>query len=248
MNEFEEIVNKPVPDYMKILRISYDLLNAFQLLLRDFRIEDKVDILGGDYKQGYEGKITFLNDEPLPHRESKTKIFDKYSDKKDYLVLTEIDSKYKDGVPVFDKGTRKYRFDILVINWSLYTKLYGLIHYYKILEFEDKTSQASKDLVEVLKGKYRIIYCVELDGDHSDKKDILRDKFFLDIYGVATARYEVSEMTSSFYKKYRGKVVNKKHINNFTRTPDPIAYLDDLVIEDIEGDIRANYKLKSKTT
>ena len=248
MKQIGSIYNDPVTDYIKGLRICYDLLNAFQLLLRDFRIEDKVDILGGDYKEDFEFKIVTLKDEPQPHKESKEIIYDKFAGKKDYLVLTEIDSKYKDGVPVFDKGTRKYRFDVLVINWTLYKKLYNLIHLYRMSNYTNPNSLAIKELEEVLKAKYRIIFCVELDGNHSDKKDALRDKFFLDTYGVATARYEVSEMTNSFYKKYRGKVVNRKHMNNFTKTPEPIAYLQSLAMEDIEGDIRANYKLKSKTT
>lgn len=247
MNDQSNIYNDSVTDYFKGLRTTYDILNGFQLLLRDFRITDKVDILGGDYKEGFEMKITFLKDEPEPHKESKEIIYNKFAGKREYLVITEINSKYKDGVPVFDKGTRQYRFDVLVINWMLYKKLYDIIHFYTTNQFKDPHSVASQDLETVLKAKYRIIYCVELDGKHSDKKDALRDKFFLDTYGVATARYEVSEMTNSFYKKYRGKVVNKKHMNNFTKTPDPIAYLQNLTMEDIEGDIRANYKHKSKT-
>lgn len=227
-----------------------EILNQFELLRREYRIDYRLDIKGGDYKDKSDiPMFTCKPNEPEEHRQAKEKMFNMVVCKKDLLVITEVEPASKNGVMVFDKGLMYYTFDILVINYELYNRLYKLIYETPIAKITQIDTPEHKEALELYNYRNVIIYCIEVDGKHSKPKDDLRDEFFLNQYNVATARYEVSALVSTFYKKYKRKgAPSKRHMNNFEKKPQATAdmsYLDRDVIED---DIRANYKLKSKTT
>lgn len=225
------------------LHCVWDKYNQF---IHDFEVDKRINFF--DLRYIYENELRTRQHEPEAHEKAKEKIFDLFNHWdliSDYLILTEVENKYNEGLKVFDKGQRDYALDCLVINKRAYSAIRNLVvNHIHILNQEITLKEQKQILNTVWLIKHEAMFAVEVDGRHSDKKDEVRDQFFFENYNIPTVRYEVSEL-ESFYKKYKGKrVANKKHMLNFSKSAPEKPYLDDITIPQIVGDVKANYYLR----
>lgn len=229
--------NKPNPNF---INNSFDLTKHYNEIaikysnfIKDFELEDYINFKKTTGKN-HCIKCHYQKNEPLEHQQAKSKLFDIVINASDYLVESELKAvKNKGCLQVFDKGERQYQFDILCI------------HVNNLQTVFDHCSGVLPVSFNFLKNiEHNIIFALEADGNHSYKKDQLRDKFFFHEYGIITARYEVSDLID-MYKKTRGRIGTPRHMKYYTKEVTE-AYHNKLTIDDIIGDVRAYYKKNYK--
>lgn len=207
------------------------IYHKYRRFLNEFGLEDYVDFKDSTGINHCKQCHSLIG-EPPHHFKAKKKIFDLFVDHEDYLVCTELHAKEK-ALQVFDVGLREYQFDILVINVK---NLRDLFQYVETDNFNRTEENHIKSI------EHDIIKVIELDGnnEHSWKKDMLRDKFFFEVYNIVTVRYQVRDLVPMYYKR-KGKVNNKRHMNNFTKEASE-ATLENITLEDVTIDAMALYQ------
>ena len=240
-----QIDSKYKTDLQKLtyLHCVWDKYNQF---IYDFEVDKRINFF--DLYYMFENVLRTRQHEPESHEKAKEKIFNlfnKWDKISDYLILTEVENRYNEGLKVFDKGKLDYALDCLIINKKIYSGMRDLIVNHVHISNEEAVLKEQKELLNTIwLMKHEAMLAVELDGKHSDKKDEVRDQFFFETYSIPTVRYEVSEL-NTFYKKYKGKyVANKKHMLNYSKSGPDTPYLEGITIGQIIGDARANYHLR----
>lgn len=226
------------------LNSVWDKYNQF---IYDFEIAKRINLFNMRYN--FENELTTRQHEPETHEKAKEKIFNlfnKWDTISDYLILTEVENRYNEGLKVFDKGQRDYALDCLVINKRAYSIIGNLVVNHAHVYNEKLMLQEQREILNtVWLIKHEAMFAIEFDGKHSDRKDEVRDQFFFENYSIPTVRYKVSELNNTFYKKYKGKyVANKKHILNYSKSAPNEPYLNDITIEQIVGDAKAQYHFR----
>lgn len=203
------------------------IFQKYKRFIKDFDLEEFIEFKATTEKNPCKECHSLIG-EPYMHYKAKKKVFDLFVDNSDYVVFTELHAKEKE-LQVFDVGLRAYQFDILVVNVkNLHNFFYN---------FENNYTESAENFIKKI--EHDIIFSIELDGDHSAKKDLLRDKFFFETYNIPTIRYQVRDLIE-MYSKQRGKVGNRKHMRNFTKE-NGNALLKDLSLDDILMDCKALY-------
>lgn len=228
-------------DLQKITYI-HEIWDKYNRFIDDFDLSKRVNIYA-DFLV-FDNECKTRKDEPEPHKKAKEKIFNLFKNDCRFVILTEVENRYKEGLKVFDKGQRDYSLDCFVIDKKSYHNMQDIIINHAHVQNQELVLPEQKELLnEVWLTKHKSFFAIELDGDHSDKKDHVRDEFFFETYCIPTVRYEVSELVS-FYKKYRGKTANRKHILNYEKSAPDKPYLEDITIGDIIGDVKSQYYLR----
>lgn len=205
------------------------IYNKYKKFIKDFDIEEYLDFKATTEKNPCKECHSLIG-EPYMHYKAKKKVFDILCNDSHYAIFTELHAKEKE-LQVFDVGLRAYQFDILVVN------VHNLLVFFNYMQNESNYDITKENCIKGI--EHDIIFCVEIDGDHSAKKDVLRDKFFFETYNIPTIRYQVRDLIP-LHTKQRGKVGNRKHMRNFTKE-NGNALLEDLSLDDILMDCKALY-------
>ena len=210
-----------------------ELAIKYQKFLDDFSLNEFVNFKLETGQNNCQ-RCHFQIDEPIPHQQAKLKLFNIMVKSPDHLVETELVATKNNGhLQVFDKGEKNYQFDVLCI------------HVKNLKTLLNHVSKQNPVTIEFLKKiEHEMIFALEADGDHSWKRDALRDKFFFEEYGIITARYEVSDLVD-MYRKARSKYPSSAHMRYYQKEVTQ-AYHNNLSMDDIIGDVKAKYYQRYK--
>lgn len=223
------------------------LYQKYKKFINDFDIGEHIDFKNITEKNPC-GECHSLLDEPYQHYRAKRKIFDLFANSPDYLVFTELHAKDR-ALSVFDIGPREYQFDILVVNVRNLLAFFQYVDNNGMGMGGEKGAEASGALTrqqEVIRMEHDIIFAIELDGNnkHSWKKDTLRDRFFLETYGVVTQRYTVVDLVPMHHRRKGGRGgtgSSRRHMANFDRTLVFEPTLANIGVNDVIMDVMSTY-------